>query len=165
MTEASAYEAVPWAAGPATSAPEELRRLASLAGRWRWTGRSRTGDFAVEGETDLRWLPGAHFLVERGGLESAGVTNHSLAVTGWDKQRRDCVSDYLDSDGTQDSYRLGIEDKELKINWPRVRFAGRFDDSGDVVTGTWESSPDGSRWQYWYDAELSHLPSPWRRMD
>jgi hypothetical protein len=33
-----------------------------------------------------------------------------------------------------------------------------FDESGNVITGTWESSPDGSSWEYWYDAKLLRLP-------
>jgi hypothetical protein len=162
VTETSAYEAVRWAGGPAESAPEELRRLAGLAGGWRWIGRSRTGDFSLDGETDLRWLPGGHFLVERGVLESGSVTIHSLAVTGWDAQRRDCIADYVNSDGAQESYRLRVQDHEVMINWPRFRFAGRFQESGEVITGTWESSPDGSSWEYWYDAEVSRLPGPTR---
>jgi hypothetical protein len=157
VTEETAYQSVAWAGGPTSAAPDELRRLASLAGRWRWTGRSRTGDFAVNGETDLRWLPGGHFLVERGALELSGVTNHSLAVVGWDQQRRDCVADYVDSDGAHDSYRLGIEGTELTIGGDRVRFAGWFDQSGDMITGTWELSPDGAKWEYWYDAELRRM--------
>ena len=165
VTEASAYEAVRWAGGPAESAPVELRRLAALAGRWRWTGRSRTGDFAVHGETELRWLPGGHFLVERGLLQSTGVTIRSLAVTGWDAERRDCVADYVDSDGAEESYRLGVADNELIINWPRFRFAGRFAESGDVITGTWESSPDGSSWEHWYDAEITLFPRPISSVD
>jgi hypothetical protein len=157
VTEASAYQAVAWAAEPATSAPEELQRLAPLAGRWRWTGRSRTGDFAVSGETDLRWLPGGHFLVERGALESAGEVNHSLAVTGWNEQRRDCVAEYVDSNGEQDTYRLGLEGNDFTIDWARFRFAGRLDETGDLITGTWQQSPDRANWEYWYDAELRRM--------
>jgi hypothetical protein len=42
-----------------------------------------SADFAVAGETDLRWLSGGRFLVERGALQSASLTNYSLAVIGW----------------------------------------------------------------------------------
>jgi hypothetical protein len=100
---------------------------------------------------------GGHFLVERGALESAGEVNHSLAVTGWDHQRRDCVADYVDSNGEQDTYRLGLKANDFTIDWAKFRFAGRLDESGDLITGTWQQAPDGANWEYWYDAELRRM--------
>jgi hypothetical protein len=94
-----------------------------------------------------------------GAVRSTLIVGHDRRGMHADWERTDDGSSYVDSDGAQHSYRLGVEDEEVIINWPWVRFAGRFDESGDVITGIWESSPDGSSWKYWYDAEVSRLPS------
>ena len=153
--EREAFAAAAWTTEPAADAPAELRRLAPLAGRWRWSGRSRTSEFAVEGVTDLRWLSGGRVLAERASLTSAGATNESLAVTRWDPDRGACVADYVDNDGNAGHYRIGLDGDRLTIDWPDFRFTGALRD--DLIAGTWELRESGGGWAYWYDATLSRI--------
>jgi len=153
----SAFTAVRWAEGPADSAAEQLRRLDALAGRWSWQGQSHSGDFAVTGETDLRWLAGGRFLVEKGALESAGQVSQSFAIVGWDPERHACMAEYVDDLGVHDRYELSLDGEQLSIRWAKVRFAGRLDQAGETISGVWEQTSDGSTWDYWYDAELRRI--------
>lgn len=101
-------------------------------------------------------MEGRFFLIEPGELTAGGGTNTGIAIIGYDAASETCRA-YFDSDGRSDTYRLEVREGVLEIEWESYRFTGTFSDDGSTITGTWEQSPDGSSWQYWYDLELTKV--------
>lgn len=145
---------------PATQAPTphpDLQRLSALVGKWDWQGRSKSGDFTVTGWDTFEWLEGGFFLVERWEFDTAGEPSSGIAITGYDDPSQTCRTSYFDSGGTFDTYELEVRDDVLRITWDKYRFKGSFNKAGDTVNGTWEQSSDGSKWEYWYDLQMSKV--------
>jgi len=140
---------------PTTAADPGLSRLECLVGTWEWRGRSQTDTFEVTGHSRVEWLAGNFFLVERGELIAGGQANHSLAVIAAGTGGGACRAHYFDSDGTADVYELDVHDSVVTIDWRHYRFRGTLSEDGQVVAGTWEQSPDGTTWRYWYDLTMT----------
>jgi hypothetical protein len=140
--------------------PASLERFDLMIGTWDWDGRSSDGSFEVKGMTTFEWFHGGHFLIERHEFGSGEAASRGLAVYRWDDESQACVAQYFDSEGNHGTYRLAINGDRMNIDWDRQRFAGQISEDRRLISGTWEQSPDGTSWQYWYDLRMTKASVP-----
>jgi len=62
----------------ATTPPADMSTFAVLVGRWEFSGE-------VTGDAQFDWLPGGHFLQQRGALTREGVTHQAVEIIGAEK--------------------------------------------------------------------------------
>ena len=76
-------------------------------------------------------------------------------VLGEDASTGELVQHYYDSRGVARVYRTRLEDGTWRLwrDGPDFwqRFSGRLSEDGATISGTWETSPDGTDWQRDFD--------------
>jgi hypothetical protein len=81
----------------------------------------------------------------------------SVALVGFDAQRKAYIQHYFDVRGLARIYAMGLREgawtlvRESADFTPlgfSQRFTGMFSSNGTRINGRWESSPDGSNWKY-----------------
>jgi hypothetical protein len=143
-----------------------LEKLDVFVGVWRMTSSFAPEGEGPEAETSFEWLEGRRFLVQRWRVEHPAAPD-GIAVIGWDDERGTYLQHYFDSRGVARAYEMSFADGVWKL-WRIVpgfsqRFAGTFDESGDTIAGTWESSSDGSTWERDFDLTYTRTPRLTRR--
>lgn len=109
----------------------------------------------LRGRTTFEWLPGGRFLVQRWEVPHPDAPD-GIAIIGFDEPRARYLQHYFDSRGVARVYEMSFGERTWKL-WRTSedfsplafaqRFAGRFNDTGDTISGRWETSPDGSDWR------------------
>ena len=140
---------------PAPSA--ELKRLASFLGKWTTDGEMKPGPFGpggkFSGNSHIEWLPGGFFLVMH--EESKGPMGDikSLAVFGYDANKKVYTYNGFDSMGNAELYTGTVQGKTW--TWTSDEhmggqtMKGRFTMkvlSPTSYTMKFELSQDGTKW-------------------
>jgi hypothetical protein len=118
-----------------------MSNLDPLVGEWI------LGDPAAPvGRTSFTWLEGNHFLIQRWTVDIPGAPD-GIAILDGERQH------YFDSRGIARVYQMSLADGVWQL-WRagddfHQRFTGRID--GATITGAWEISPDGERWEHDFD--------------
>ena len=132
-----------------------IKRMAVLAGTWR-TEISILLDAPtiIPGQTTIDWLEEGPFLIMRGSVEHPDFPT-GLSIIGSDDSNETYSMVYFDSRGVSRIYEMSLSNDEWKL-WRESpdfsqRFTGRFSDGGNTITGFWEKSSDGSKWEHDFD--------------
>jgi hypothetical protein len=144
------------AAGEVPAArPASLDALDVLVGEWT-TELRFPGDPPVtgQGRTTFEWLEGRFFLIQRvstGQPDGPGaITVIGAGPSGTFRQN------FFDNRGVQRVYQMSLNGGAWRL-WRESpgfwqRFLGTLSPDGQVITGAWEKSRDGTSWQH--DFEL-----------
>jgi len=108
----------------------------------------------------FEWLPGEQFLVQRWSVPVPEAPD-GIALIGADPTIKDgYLQHYFDSRGVARVYRMTLGDNVWTL-WRdeadfspldfRQRYAGNISTDGQVITGRWEISHDGTTWQRDFD--------------
>lgn len=146
-------------------------RLDPLVGEWRMEALV-DGQPAARATTRFEWMEGEAFLVQRTdaapsdiGVSPEWVANSPMpviTVIGLDDFSDRFSMLYADGRGVRRVYDMTFGDGEWRI-WgqPGAEFFQRFiaslRDGGDVITGRWEASPDGSSWTVDFDVTYTRV--------
>jgi hypothetical protein len=146
-------------AGPApdevpAERPASLDALDVLVGEWD-TQLRFPGDPPVtgHGRTTFEWLEGRFFLIQRvstGQPEGPGA----ITITG-PGPGGTFLQNFFDNRGVQRVYQMSLDGGSWRL-WRESlgfwqRFLGTLSPDGQVITGSWEKSPDGASWQHDFD--------------
>ncbi len=146
-----------------------IERLAPLIGEWRmqavFQGAAASPE-SVEAQdaawTAFEWLPGRKFVVQRWEVRDPAAPD-GIAIIGWDEGRGTFVQHYFDARGVARLYEMSFAGGVWTLSRTAPdfsplafaqRYTGTFSDDGRTISGIWESSGDGSRWEL--DFELSY---------
>jgi hypothetical protein len=124
----------------------KLQALDALVGDWALGDPS-----APVGRTSYSWLEGGFFLVQRWTVDIPEAPD-GIAILGEDATTGGLVQHYYDSRGVARVYGMSLDGGVWRL-WREgpdfwQRFTGTFSEDGTTISGTWESSPDGSNWQH-----------------
>jgi hypothetical protein len=132
-----------------------LKRLDVVVGEWDLEilhplipGSTIGGRAAVE------WLAGEYFMLYRSRVEHPDFPE-VLFVIGYDEESGDFSMHYFDSRGITRLYKMRVDDRVWTI-WRdnpdfSQRYTGTFSEDGKTITGAWELSEDGSKWDHDFD--------------
>jgi hypothetical protein len=141
-----------------------LSRLDTLVGEWEMQA-SVGGQPLGRARAQFEWLEGGAFLIQHEDAEPADtplppewVANSpfpNTAVFGLDDSTGNFCMLYADARGVFRVYQMSLSGGVWKI-WRDApgffqRFTGTFSDDGNTVTGYWEGSRDGSKWEHDFD--------------
>lgn len=148
-----------------TTDPEAPRHLASqdlalFVGDWNLEGEQFEGTFGhadrITAREHFEWLIGGHFLVHRleGKLGDEKIACMEMIERDPTPAGHRMQTFY--SDGHSQRWTLAPRYGQwiLSSDWPaadgsprKVRCISHFDDDGKTRVATWETSPDGQRWE------------------
>ena len=132
-----------------------IEDLDVLVGRWTMTASFNSGGTLPLAETTFEWLEGRTFLVQRWRVDHPDAPD-GIAVIGFDAEKAMLLQHYFDSRGVARVYEMSITGETwqlLRIGKDfSQRYIGAFDESHDVITGSWEASnDDGATWEHDFD--------------
>jgi len=137
---------------PKAPSARPLAVLAPFIGSWSIEADvpGRPGQLA-RGRTTFEWLGGRTFVVQRWTMKAPFPSG--ISVLGRDG--RGYAMHYFDSRGVARVYKMTLR----RGRWELVRhdpdfsqrFRGTFSDRGRTITGAWEISDDGRKWQHDFD--------------
>jgi hypothetical protein len=144
----------------------EQERLAALVGRWRTVGRTlatpQTPAATIDAVDTYAWLPGRFSLLHTVDARVGEERVEGAEIIGWDPARDAYVTRYFGSDGPN-AYEATLVEEDDALVWTMRssadRFAGRFSDDGNTITGHWEQLDDDKSWQPWMDVTLTRTES------
>ena len=131
--------------------PAALGGLDALVGDWE-TRALFPGDPPVAGggRTTFEWLAGRRFLIQR--LTAAQPDGPAVIAVIGAEPDGSLAQHYFDNRGVHRVYRMTLDGGSWKL-WRESpgfwqRYTGTFSPDGSTITGAWEKSPDGSRWEH-----------------
>jgi Protein of unknown function (DUF1579) len=139
---------------------DRMKELEPFVGVWRIETSFASGADAPRAETRFEWLEGDRFLIQRWFVEHPDAPD-GIAIIGFDEERGTYLQHYFDSRGVARVYEMSFADGAWKLE--RIapgfsqRFTGRFDESGDTIAGSWESSSDASTWEHDFDITYERI--------
>jgi hypothetical protein len=148
---------------PTPTPPPELSKLAFLAGNWTTEGEMKPSSMGPGGkmssDDEIHWMDGKFYLVMHSKFKGALGTGTSLAVFGYDPERK--AYTYNDFSMGQNGSSLGTVDGNT---WTWLSdekmggqtFKGRFTmvvQSPTAYTYKYEMSPDGTDWKVAMDGK------------
>ena len=140
---------------------QDIDDLEAFVGLWGITASfTPPGVAPPAAETSFEWLEGRHFLVQRWHVDHPDAPD-GIAIVGIDNESGRCRQHFFDSRGEARIYEMSFKDGVWKL-WRdhpgfSQRFTGTFDESGDVITGTFELSRDGTTWEHDFDTTYTRL--------
>lgn len=136
-----------------------LAGLNAFVGAWRTTGRIRATAGAAETWLDAldtyEWMPGGRFLVHHVRARMGEDEVHALEITGYDTRTGRFVLRSFDNHGGFATSYGELRGRHWTIVGDSERFAGRFSEDGERLTGSWEATQDGRTWRPWMDITLT----------
>jgi len=146
-------------AGTGTESVEDLE---VFVGVWRVEASlAPEGVPPPRAETRFEWLEGRRFLIQRWRVDHPDAPD-GIAIIGFDDERAAYLQHYFDSRGVARVYEMSFADGVWKLwrNAPGFsqRFTGTFNPTADTISGTWESSSDGSMWEH--DFDITYMRAP-----
>jgi hypothetical protein len=132
-----------------------IEHLDVLVGRWTMTASFNSDGPPPLAETTFEWLEGRTFLVQRWRVDHPDAPD-GIAVIGYDAEKATLLQHYFDSRGVVRVYDMSL----VGNTWQLIRigkdfsqrYIGTFDESRDVITGSWEASSDGgATWERDFD--------------
>jgi hypothetical protein len=76
-------------------------------------------------------------------------------VIGYDPTSNTYVARSYDDHGVSESFEVALSGKRWRIDGETARFDGKFDSTGDRLTGLWELKGQRGGWQPWIALELA----------
>jgi Protein of unknown function (DUF1579) len=144
------------------SSGERIEELGPFVGTWQMTASlaSEPGS-PPRADTTFEWLAGERFLIQRWRIDYPHAPD-GIAIIGFDDDRATYLQRYFDSRGVARVYEMSFADGVWKLSRiaPGVsqRFIGTFNEAGDTISCTWESSSDGSTWEHDFDITYTRAP-------
>jgi hypothetical protein len=144
-----------------------LKRLEAFIGEWR-VDASFPG--SPPGRVVFEWALDKTFLVERS--ESPRPAPDSLAIISVHPDTAAYTQHYFDSRGVVRVYGMTFSggvwillrnSHDFSPLDFHQRFIGRFSRDGKTITGAWETSNDGSRWEHDFDLKYTRAGRTRRR--
>jgi hypothetical protein len=143
-----------------------LARLDALLGEWVMEATFEAGYLTAGtspvisrgGRTIFEWLDGEFFLLQRFTVANPAAPS-GIAIIGATHEADTFTQHYYDSRGVARIYQTSLNDGVWRV-WREVpgfyqRYTGTFSSDGATITGAWEGSTDGTRWQH--DFSLSYF--------
>lgn len=129
-----------------------IEHLEPLIGEWR-VHVPDEGDEIDAGRVSFEWLDDGAFVKYRS--QSPAPYPSGVVIIGCDDTTGRCAALYSDSRGVARLYGMSLSDGVWR-QWREApgfsqRFAGRFGDDGDTISGTWELCEDGETWRRDFD--------------
>ena|SRR5436853_6490369 len=134
-----------------------MKRLEPFIGEWSieadFPGAPPPGDIGAR--TTFEWILDRRFLLQRSEVPVEEAPNGHIVV-GFDAAGGGYTQHYFDSRGVVRVYAMTFEDGVWTLLRDKPdftpldfhqRFEGEFSEDGDVMSGRWESSADGSTWE------------------
>jgi uncharacterized protein DUF1579 len=152
---------------PQATAGPEHKRLEVFVGKWNQEGRAYDSPFGsaadISAVETFEWLTGGLFLVHRLEGQLGGVPIACIEIIGYDAASQNYSAHTFYNDGKENVWRLERRDGSWRLSgeWQQdggrllVRCTEVFSDSGDVISGKWEYSPDGTDWQTFWETTLT----------
>ncbi len=140
-----------------------LRQLDALVGEWEIQA-SVGGQPLGRGRATFEWLEGGTFLVRHEDAEPAASLPADMvtaspfpisAIIGLDESTAEFTMLYSDARGVCRVVQMSLSDGVWKM-WREApgffqHFTGTFSGDGNTITGYWEKSGDGSKWEHDFD--------------
>lgn len=135
-----------------------MSKFAVFLGTWNTSGEVLATESAPAGTlsaTDTyRWLPGNHFLLHEVDARFGDQPTRSMEVIGYDLQRKRHIARSYDDRGVSEEYAVELKGKKWSITGETVRFEGKFDATGNRLTGLWEIRSKKAGWEPWIQLKL-----------
>ena len=135
-----------------------------LVGEWSMAAKFKELPPADAGaRVVFEWMPGGRFLIQRWEVPVPEAPD-GIAIIGPDPENAgDFLQHYFDTRGVARVYRMSVGDGVWRL-WRDApdfspldfsqRYTGTFADNGKTITGSWEISHDGEKWEH--DFELTY---------
>ena len=135
-----------------------MSRFEVFIGTWNTTGdvlETEGAPATTLFATDIyRWLPGKHFIAHDADARFGGAVTRSMEVIGFDLASKKYTARSYDDQGTSELFEVVLKGKSWRIVGESARFFGRFDETGNTLTGLWELKGNRSGWQPWIKLKL-----------
>jgi hypothetical protein len=153
-------------AQPSRPGPEH-RRLDVFVGKWNMEGEQYEGPVGpaakVTAVQTYEWLTGGFFLVHRFEGRVGEAEAACIEIIGHDASSRSFFLRSFYNDGKTNEWQAREQDGSWMLTgeWQiggkamQVRCTIRFSDAGNTMTGKWEHSSDGSKWQTFWDVRAT----------
>ncbi|MCL4529406.1 MAG: hypothetical protein M1282_08340 [Chloroflexi bacterium] len=138
-----------------------LKKLNALVGEWKMEAMKE--QFKLEGQTTFQWFEDGAFLLQRSDFKPAELPPAATMIIGGDESSETFGVLYYDSRGVPRILQMSLTDGVWKL-WRDApgfsqRFTGTFSKDGNVITGRWEKSLDGSNWENDFDLTYTKVKS------
>lgn len=151
--------------------PSTLKQLDVFVGEWE-VQVSVDGNSLGRDRTLFEWTEDGAFLVQRTHITSTegmpdewleNTPKHVVTLIGVDDAREEFVQLHVDDRGVHRIYQMSFENGVWKL-WRDApgfnqRFMGEFDEDGDAISGYWETSTDGQKWERDFDLTYTRKQS------
>jgi hypothetical protein len=148
-----------------------LEQLNAFIGEWSMAARfpgapQAASDGADSGaRTVFEWLPGERFLVQRWEVPHPEAPD-GIAIIGFDRTRNGYLQHYFDSRGVARLYEMTFADRAWRLSRSAAdfsplnflqRYEGSFSEDGSTISGSWQTSSDGSDWKLDFELVYTRL--------
>jgi hypothetical protein len=132
-----------------------LERLNVLVGEWNLEFIfPNDPDHHLHGREDFEWMKNRTFLFERWHVLHPEATDR-IGIIGADDDGEGFTMHSFGSTGVTRIYGMSLNDGVWKLwyDYPELsqRFEGKISEDGNIITGYWERSTDGSNWERDFD--------------
>lgn len=135
-----------------------MARFDIFIGTWNTSGEVLATESAPAGTltaTDTyRWLPGNHFIMHDADARFASKPSRSMEVIGYDLSTKKFLATSYDDRGASEEFEVALKGKSWSIVGGKARFNGKFDKTGQKLTGLWELKGKKAGWQPWIRLKL-----------
>ena len=124
-----------------------LHKFDRYVGTWSMEGHLVGSDeYAIEGETTFRWLPGGFFLVQDFRMDFMGMQIESLELIGYDPETGTFPSTvYSNLSPAPLPYRWEVDGDTVRISVTYgpmdSTFTGTWAEDGESFSGGWRPNP------------------------
>ncbi|RPF55502.1 hypothetical protein [Aquisalibacillus elongatus] len=136
---------------------EKLEKLEFFIGEWELEvihPHFKTN--SINGQAVFDWMEKEKFVVQRTNINQPEFPSSTI-VYDYDPNAGIYIQHYFDSRGITRLYHMSLEKNLWKV-WRDTsdfsqldfcqRFFGEFNESGDVIQSSWETSNDGIHWEH-----------------
>ena len=135
-----------------------MSRFEVFIGTWNTTGdvlETEAAPASTLFATDTyRWLPGKHFIAHDADARFGDAASRSMEVIGYDLASKKHLARSYDDQGASESFEVTLKGRNWSIRGKTTRFQGKFDATGNELTGLWELKGKKSGWQPWIKLKL-----------
>src|SRR5436190_330005 len=105
-----------------------LGRLDKLVGTWDMKGRTLDSkEDNITGRVTIEWMPGGHFLQQRGEITLMGTTLQALEIVGYDPSTKTFTSTvYSSMDGMPHAYYWDVQGNVVTHWTEGSKYTGTF---------------------------------------
>jgi hypothetical protein len=151
---------------PSQPGPEHSR-LNVFVGKWKMEGEQYDSPFGpaakITAVQTYEWLTGGYFLVHRFEGRVGDSKAACIEIIGHDASSQSYLTHTFYQNGITNEWQARERDRIWTFtgDWQmagksvKVRFTAVFSDAGNTMTGKWEHSSDGSKWQTFWDVKAT----------